>query len=206
MFLIVDLNMQTLWVLRMRSIHFISKFPWCYAFCIQCKDREIKLNKICSQYGMIWEILKIKYRRNIKFHRAVSILYVCKTWVLYNKHKCYHQSTKVIFISYWSVQNYLHHSCFSHQNICLQTWPPVPCQSSHSPQQHSPSIVVVPVLFQTRYNKTAALLLGNGHPSYLLGAWQISIANSLLLSWKKVFWMSIIDILSYRLVQKTDII
>jgi len=65
---------------------------------------------------------------------------------------------------------YSHHSCCTHQSTFVQTWHPQPCPNGCSPQRYSSSNVVETLPFQIRHNKTAALLLEIGHPSYLLGA------------------------------------
>jgi len=75
---------------------------------------------------------------------------------------------------------YSHHSCYTHQSTFVQTWHPQPCPNGCSPQRYSSSNVVETLPSQIKHSKTAALLLGNGHPGYLLGALQISIVNSLL--------------------------
>ena len=61
--------------------------------------------------------------------------------------------------------------------------------------------------FQIKHNKTAALLLENGHPSYLLGALQISIVNNLLSPWNKTFLILIIQMLNQVThTEKADIL
>lgn len=103
--------------------------------------------------------------------------------------------------------HYSHHSCCTHQSTFVQTWHPQPCPNGCSPQRYSSSNVVETLPFQIKHNKTAALLLENGHPSYLLGALQISIVNSLLSPWNKMFLILIIQMLNQLThTEKADIL